>query len=201
MRNHGATVRGVGVRGGVRLSLAAAATSLVLLAQTAATMTSDFTLRLERTLAASPVDAFRLWTDAGVVTKWFVHDAAVHWSRPPMLDTRVGGQIDWEVVDNVNASDVYHFRGSYLQIKPPDRLVFSWNWQALPIERVAGAGNTTVSVLFVPEGKRTRVELIQSGLPTEPAREAHRKGWNRCLDGMERILMEESQRRWVTGKH
>lgn len=134
------------------------------------------------------------------VTKWFVYGAAVHWTRPPTLDSRAGGHFDWEVVDDTDGRKVFHFRGTYLRIKAGERLVFSWRWQTLPIAGVEAPGNTTVRVVFAREGRSTRIQLTQLGLPNEAAREAHQRGWNRCLDGMTALLELERKRHQITSK-
>ena len=43
----------------------------------------DFTLRVERSFAASCARLFRLWVEPEAIQKWFVHHAPVHWSHAP----------------------------------------------------------------------------------------------------------------------
>jgi uncharacterized protein YndB with AHSA1/START domain len=104
------------------------------------------------------------------------------------LDARVGGKFDWNVVSDTNDREVFHFQGSYLEIRAGEKLVFTWDWQRLPIEGVDGPGRTVVEVTLAPEGDNTRLMLTQTGLTNEAARTAHERGWERCLDGMVQLL-------------
>jgi hypothetical protein len=70
-------------------------------------------------------------------------------------------------------------------------LVLTWNWRSLPILGVERPGNALVRLDFVAQGAETKLRLVQKGLPSVGAREAHRKGWDRCLEGMRRSLMSK----------
>ena len=63
--------------------------------------------------------------------------------------------------------------------------------QAVPIcihSPSAGPGNTLVTLEFFDRGQKTEIVLTQTGFPSEAARLAHEKGWNRCLDGIAQLL-------------
>jgi len=48
-----------------------------------------------------------------------------------------------------------------------------------------------VTIQFLQQGASTNVVLPHSGLPSEAARDAHNKGWQRCFDGIEKLLSSE----------
>jgi uncharacterized protein YndB with AHSA1/START domain len=58
---------------------------------------------------------------------------------------------------------------------PPHRLVMTLGWlgdESIP------PGSTLVEITLTPEGAGTRLRLVHTGLPDEPAREIHGAGWN-----------------------
>lgn len=144
----------------------------------AATAPAGLTLRVERVLPLSLEDAFSAWVDPTAIARWFVHGANVHWLSPPEVDARAGHGFRFRVAGGEGESD---FAGTYRELTRPRRLQFTWRWEALPI--IEGPGDTSVLVEF-EESAGTRISLVQNHLPHSEALEAHRRGWERCLDGM-----------------
>jgi len=147
-----------------------------------------FTLRVERTFAAPPEKVFHAWIDSEAVKRWFVHQAPVHWNHKPNINAVPGGHYSWSVVSDDNEQEVFAFHGTYREVRLAKKLVFSWEWQTLPIDGVNGPGDTLVTIEFLRQDDRTRVVLTQTGLPSEAARNAHDKGWQRCFDGISEYL-------------
>lgn len=147
-------------------------------------------LRIERNIASPPAEVFGLWTAPQSVREWFVYQASVHWTQEPRIEPRPGGHYDWQVASDDNEEEVFHFSGAYREIKPGVKLSFTWNWQVLPIEGVDGPGHTAVNIEFFADGAGTKLVLTQTGLPSEAARTAHQEGWNRCIDGMEKLIIQ-----------
>jgi uncharacterized protein YndB with AHSA1/START domain len=94
-------------------------------------------------------------------------------------------------VSDDNDHEVFAFHGMYREVKSDKKLVFSWEWQALPIDGVESPGNTLVTIEFLEQGHTTKVVLMQTDLPSEAAREAHDKGWQRCFNGIEELLFSK----------
>ena len=53
-----------------------------------------------------------------------------------------------------------------------------------------GPGDTDAVVEFRPDGSGTRVTLRQRGFTEPELRAVHERGWNRCFEGMARVLAE-----------
>jgi uncharacterized protein YndB with AHSA1/START domain len=85
------------------------------------------------------------------------------------LDARPGGRF------RIDADGVHVALGEYLEVDPPHRLVMTWGW--LDDESIP-PGSTLVEITLTPEGAGTRLRLVHTGLPDEPAREIHGAGWN-----------------------
>ncbi len=147
------------------------------------------TLHLEHTFPAPSDKVFQAWIDPELVKKWFIHDAKVHWISGPQMDIRAGGSYDWKVGSDDNARHVFHFHGVYRKIASPHELVFTWDWQTLPIEGVKTPGHTPVTIQLESHGDATKLLLTQEGLPNEAARDAHDKGWRRCFDGIAAAIL------------
>jgi uncharacterized protein YndB with AHSA1/START domain len=88
-------------------------------------------------------------------------------------DPRPGGQYRLEISDKRVAS------GSYVEVSPHERVVFTWGWEK-GVSPVA-PGTSTVTVTLTPDGNHTVVRLVHSDLPTEGAAEGHAKGWDHYL--------------------
>ena len=112
----------------------------------------------------------------------------MHWSADPTVDAKVEGHFRWCVISNNNEKEIFSFHGTYRELRSPVKLAFTWEWESLPIPGVEGPGKTLVTIELVDKGHETAVILTQTGLLSEAARDAHEKGWNRCLDGIEYVL-------------
>jgi len=145
-------------------------------------------LRIQRTVNAHPSRVFRAWTDPNFIAQWFPYHADVHWRSRPTEQPHVGGALLRTVVSNEHENEIFSFYGLYRELKPPKKLVFTWNWDSLPIPGVQAPGATVVTVDLTPQGQRTVLTLTQTGFTSDAARNAHEKGWNRCLDGIEFVL-------------
>ncbi len=129
-----------------------------------ATKTKDQPLTCQVRINASPDTVFKYLTDASLITKWF--------GRKATFDARPGG------VARVEMNDRDIFSGRVVEVKRPDRLVYTFGWEAAdnPIK----PGSTTVEINLKREGSATLVTLIHSGLPV-PAQADHGKGWDMYL--------------------
>ncbi len=119
-------------------------------------------LRLSRIIRADAATLFRAWTD-------------------PEELLRVGGRYRLGMTDPDGRK---HFAvGLYREIRPPVRLVFTWDWEE-PAIRV---GDTVVTVEFTDAvGDRTEVVLTHERF-TDPARMGrHQEGWTDLLNLLQR---------------
>jgi len=138
---------------------------------------TDVTLRLERQIAAPPERVFAAWTQAEGLTRWFgptqEHSVRVH-----ELDVRVGGRYRLEMLHSSGRSSVVF--GTYQEITPPRRLVFTWMWENENLK-----AETLVTVLVEPEGKGSRLVVLHERFSNTEEREKHNQGWTGCLDRLE----------------
>jgi NAD(P)-dependent dehydrogenase (short-subunit alcohol dehydrogenase family)/uncharacterized protein YndB with AHSA1/START domain len=142
-------------------------------------------LRVERHLAAARERVFALWTDADAWTRWFLPPEGAEWIETPMVDARPGGRASIAV--RQRGLD-YCLSAIFTKIDAPARLAFRWTWG--PDFPDGGPGDTDAVVEFCPDGTGTRVTLRQRGFTESALWAAHERGWNRCLEGMARLLAE-----------
>jgi uncharacterized protein YndB with AHSA1/START domain len=82
-------------------------------------------------------------------------------------------------VYRVLVAGAHQLAGEYVEVSPPDRIVFTvgWDVEGNPIR----PGSTTVEITLHPDGDKTLVRLAHRGLPDEDAAEQHGHGWEHYL--------------------
>ena len=141
---------------------------------------SPISLRIQRVLAYPPERVFDAWTQAATLSRWFAPSDDIA-SIVHVLEPRVGGsyRIEMKRKDGTSHSVI----GRYLEVKRPERLVFTWAWDDRPED-----GQTLVTVEFAKSGGGTALTLLHEKFPTEDARTQHNAGWVGCLGRIERVL-------------
>lgn len=139
-------------------------------------------LRLERTLDAPAQAVFDAWTSAEVLRRWW--PAGSDWETPiAEVDVRVGGKL--RLVMRSPEGEEFGGSGEYLEITPPERLVFTWTWDGH--EGHEGAQLVEVEFNEHADGTTT-VVLTNRGLTDEESKRSHREGWQASFDNLERVL-------------
>jgi len=137
-------------------------------------------LQLRRTFAAPRERVFRAWTDAREFALWF-HPTTDHTTVISSLNLKVGGTYSLEM--HHKNGDVHKLSGTYQQIKPPEKLVFTWRWATDPPGQ-----ETLVSLDFLDLGNATEIVLSHGQFPDAATRDKHNHGWNGCLDQLQSYL-------------
>jgi uncharacterized protein YndB with AHSA1/START domain len=139
-------------------------------------------LKITRTLRASRQRVFRAWTEPELMMRWFVEGDA-DMTRCD-IDLREGGTYRLEGLVGDKRWTIW---GSYLEVRPPERLVYTWTWK-----HDAGLGesegDTLVTVEFRDRGSATELVLTHERFASIQARDEHTQGWNSCLDRFERVV-------------
>jgi uncharacterized protein YndB with AHSA1/START domain len=141
-----------------------------------AVMTSETSLRVERSFDASAEEVFDAWTNPEVLRRWW----AVHpdGSTPVAeVDLRVGGR--YRLAMENPDGERHTVGGEYQEVERPSRLVYSWQWE---LDSGEIGQLSTVTVEFHDRGQRTDVVLEHTGLPDADSRDRHAQGWTACMD-------------------
>ena len=101
-------------------------------------------------------------------------DQLVQWhGTVAEIDPRPGG-IYRVLVAGENQS-----AGEYVEVVPMEKVVFTFGWEEG--SRLIPPGSTTIEITLHPEGDKTRVRLVHSGLPDD-ALDDHGRGWALYLE-------------------
>jgi uncharacterized protein YndB with AHSA1/START domain len=159
----------------------------------AAAATPAAAVHLSRTFAAPREEVFRAWTDGERFGQWF---GPVYGSTSSVeMDVRVAGR--YRVEMRPRWTSTLYAVGTYLEIDPPERLVFTFAWEepSSPDLRfygrllgIRGMGETRVTVEFRDLGESTEVRLTHEALDTRRQRSFHRVGWASSLDRLGKLV-------------
>lgn len=145
---------------------------------------SGLTLRLERTLAATPEEVFAACVEPNQLGEWW---GPAGFTSPEIeLDVRPGGS--YRIAMQPPDGELFHLRGEFLTVERPTRLSYTFVWEEPdPDDR-----ETVVVLTFseTPAGALTSLE--QGEFATEARYELHRDGWT---DSFERLAAHLERRR------
>lgn len=122
-------------------------------------------------IAAPPEVVFGHLTDPDRYAKWMGTSAT--------LEPVPGGTYRVHVRDGVEAS------GSFIEVDPPRRVVFTWGWEGDP---VVAPGSTRVEITLEPTDDGTLVRLVHHGLPDGEPTAHHRMGWELYLPRLATVV-------------
>ncbi len=138
---------------------------------------------VERVLPAEPGEVFAVFGDARSLAAIMVPGEVAR--AEVELDFRVGGA--FRIVMHGEREYVQH--GTFLEIDPPKRLLFSWVSEFIP-ELEA---DTRVCLTFEPAGPgETRLRLVHDRLPAGDSYNGHEQGWNDIVTHLARWLAEQT---------
>jgi uncharacterized protein YndB with AHSA1/START domain len=137
-------------------------------------------LEVRRVLAATPQRVFDAWTRPEELKRWAGPGA---FSTPVAeVDLRVGGRYRIHMRGPDGAE--HRVTGSYVEVDPPRRLVYTWSWETDTEVR-----DTLVTVEFHERGGSTEVVLRHEGFPSSERRDRHESGWTQCLEQLAAVVM------------
>jgi len=137
------------------------------------------TLRVQRRFAAPRERVFEAWTDPELLVRWFTPYTGS--SSDAEVDLRAGGK--WRVRMKPRLWPAGYAHGTYLEVEPPERLVFTLAWQNFPL-----GPETVVTVDFREAQGETDVVLVQERVGTRRGRQGHTLGWRLTMDRLRRLV-------------
>jgi uncharacterized protein YndB with AHSA1/START domain len=143
----------------------------------------EVALELSHRFAAPREKVFDAWTNPEVLKQWW--SAGETWETPlAEADARAGGR--YRLSMRTDSGEVHTVFGEYREVRPPERLVYTWTWEEGPGPSMTGSENTLVVVDFTEDGDGTLVTVTHSGFANEELRNLHVHGWNGVLANLER---------------
>jgi uncharacterized protein YndB with AHSA1/START domain len=164
---------------------------------TIATVSEDrIRLQLARVFDAPREIVFKAWTDPRQFQEWFGAAACEGASLESVkLDARPGGRYRLKV--RRADGEFWTTVGTYREVTPPERLVFTWQFEK------DGSGDDygeveppemLVTVEFKARGGQTELTLTHEKFASGESRERHQDGWTRCLDALGRFVADRRRR-------
>ena len=142
---------------------------------------AETTLVIRRTFKAPREKVFRAWTEEETIKKWWGPEECT--PEITEFNLRVGGRFRIATCKSETGEEIF-VNGEYREIQPPEKIVFTWNWEPPGME----ISETQVTVEFRERGGATELTLTHERLPDEKTRDLHGKGWNSGLDCLARLF-------------
>jgi uncharacterized protein YndB with AHSA1/START domain len=144
----------------------------------------DLTLRLTRRFDASPERLFDAWTDQEQFAEWFGPKGVT--TVYCDIDPRTGGA--WRLLGR-NTERTFAVSGRYLEVRRPERLVFTFGWHDKGDHAEPRDPETTVTLDFKPiAGGKTEMTMVQTRFPDPTATANHNRGWDMSFDKLDVLL-------------
>jgi uncharacterized protein YndB with AHSA1/START domain len=150
-------------------------------------------LQVRHTFRAPRERVFRAWLDPEQLRQWLTGPGGT--SPHAEVDPREGGEFRitmtskvGKVVAKLRGEDEFvHMIGRYVEISPPERLVFTMGWDEFPFVHMDREAST-VTVDFHEQGEQTEVVLTHERQPNRRVRAFHSFGWRGSLRKLRRLL-------------
>ena len=146
-----------------------------------------FGLTITRIINAPRERVFAAWTDPDHLHRWWgAHDG---FTAPIVeVDLRPGGRYRFGMQDPEQAHP-YIGGGEYREVNPPEKLVFTWVWEKMPLDISDWVPPVTlVTVEFFDRDGATEIVLTHELFTDEHMRDEHNNGWGGCIDRLEQYL-------------
>lgn len=141
-------------------------------------------LTIERTIHADRRRVFDAWTQPELIRIWSAPEGLS--VEDGAMDVRVGGR--WRVVMAEPNGTRHEAFGRYLEVVPPERLVYTHAWAA---DGGGSTPETVVTIDFRAEGGATRLVFTQAGFGSIGSRKGHEEGWESTINRLVAMLEEQ----------
>ena len=135
-------------------------------------------LTLKRRLKAPPEKVYEAWTNPAQMMRWWGGNNEA--TRTAETDLRVGGR--FHVGFKGDTGEQHDVSGTYKEVVPNRKLVFSWAWRTTP-ER-----ESQVTIDIKPDTDGSILTLTHEQFSSEKARDDHNRGWGAGLDQLEKLF-------------
>jgi uncharacterized protein YndB with AHSA1/START domain len=126
-----------------------------------------------------------------VFDAWARQDHFVQWMCPPgvvitlcEIDVRPGGA--WRIGGRNESGKVFASSGTYVEVKRPERLVFTWAHHADGDYAMSRGHETVVRIELRALGQKTELTLIHGAFQDGYAQ--HKQGWEGSFDKLETFI-------------
>lgn len=118
-------------------------------------------------------------------------DVPTHEPKYTELNVRPGGRYVIEIPMHKEGF-TYRGKGVFQEVKPPEKLVFSWAWERVPAGKgapeVLQEKESLVTVELFERRNLTEMVFRHVGFTTVREREEHQRGWDGCFKKLVQFL-------------
>ena len=150
------------------------------------TTPSDREIRMTRVFNAPRERVFQAHTDRQHVPHWWGQRNST--TIVDVMDVRPGGA--WRFVQRDPEGNEYGFRGEYREVVPPERLVYTFEFEGMPghilVETVTFEehdGKSTITSTAVFDSTEDRDGMLESGMEA-----GANESWDRLAELIDRII-------------
>lgn len=146
------------------------------------TTPADREILIEREFDAPRERVFAAFTDPGLIPEWWGRQSTT--TIVDRMEARDGG--DWRFIERNPDGSETAFRGTYREVTPPERIVYTFEWEGMPgyvcvdtveFEDLGGRTKVTTTAIFhTPE---ERDGMLDSGME---------KGLNESFEQLDELL-------------
>jgi len=135
-------------------------------------------LTIRRRIDAIAAKVYAAWTQPAQLMRWMqpLDTTCIH----AEADVRVGGRFR-VIMRGANGED-NEVSGTYLEVVPEQKLVFTWAWRDTP-ER-----ESLVTMTLRADGPATELTLKHERFFDEAVRDSHNEGWTSAIDKLVALL-------------
>lgn len=134
-------------------------------------------LKITRELDAPRELVWTAWTDPAHIKEWLQLGEGMT-TESVSADLRAGGK--FRIQQKRADGEFFTAAGTYLEVKPPERLVYTFDWEkdggGTEFGELEG-NETQVTVEFRAIGKRTELVFMHEKFASAEARDRHEGGW------------------------
>lgn len=140
---------------------------------------NELSLQIDKVIHAPIEKVFDAWLDPNLMSKFLSACSPGHPDSDVENDPREGGK--FSIIMHVDDQKLPH-TGVYLEIKRPDKLVFTWKSHV-------SVDDSRVTLNFTRvDDMQTKISLLQVKFIDEEKRAMHEAGWNQILSQLEKVL-------------
>ena len=145
-------------------------------------------LEIRRSFRVSREKVFAAWTQKSRLEQWMCRDSPTQFPNYTILDVRPGGSYQIEI--KVQDGAMYVCNGVFKEVKPPERLVFTWSWVRIPPKEGESLQRAESLITLELREKDLETEMIFTHEMLESARvrDDHQKGWEGCFHELTSVL-------------
>jgi len=144
---------------------------------------TELSISLNKTINAPIGKVFDAWLDAKTLSKFMTPMPGMPEPRTES-DGREGGH--FTILMMVGDQEIPH-KGEYLEVKRPDKLVFTW------ISPFSTEGSTVTIKFTALDDNSTAIDFTHVKFPDEESRNDHEGGWTAILDKLNAVVSTSLQ--------